>query len=134
METFSFEFFVPTHEYPENNQISFGGGYSFASKPDLPVQRTFKLKSEGLFWYRQGSNFSRLNLPTKNILCLNDFYEAHLMWKRFILPHEVFGNLVVRFSSPFSMPSTRPGIPSVKSGFEEYLTEPFELRMIEQPL
>ncbi len=126
METFNFQFYVPTHKYPEGVQVQFGRGYSYASEPQLPLQRRFILNFNGLRWFKNGQGvWSSSPSPTMNILALDEFYARHRMDKRFILPHEVFGNLVVRFAAPFEMPMGRQG----GSG----LTEPFQLQMLEHP-
>lgn len=125
MERFNYEFYVPNHEYPEQAQIRFNKGYVFTGAAELPLQRIFTLSFEGLLYFKQGQVFDATSQGSKNILHLEAFYLRHRMDRRFILPHEIYGNLVVRFSAPFVMPKARAG----GSG----LTEPFQVKMIEHP-
>lgn len=127
METFNFEFYTVTHMYAQGNAVQLGKGYAYGVKPIDPEPRTLTLKFQGLFYFRSPSDYSidQTTQPTRNIMKLDQFYRTHKMWKRFILPHELFGNLNVRFSKPFQMPEARAG----GSG----LTMDFQLEMIEQP-
>lgn len=128
METFTFEFYtIRPDTYRTNDTFTMGKGHEFSVKPLLPIQRRFVLEfEEGLKWCQDGSGaFVNSVTPTRNILKLIEFYEAHEMWKRFVLPHPIYGNLTVRFAEPLATPKARRG----GSGW----TEGFELKMIEQP-
>lgn len=125
MQTFNFPLHHCTHEYPQGDSVKFGGGYTFAAAPVLPLERTFILEFEGLFWYKQGGVWSSTPNPTRNMLKLDEFYRYHTLFRSFIYPHEVFGNVVVKFKAPLKIPKTRPG--------GSNLTEPFQLTFVEQP-
>lgn len=126
METFNFEFWsIHTGPYPQGEQLKMGKGISVGVKPLLPIQRTFVLSFSALRWLTdEGGNYVSSVQPTRNILKLSQFYEAHLHWKRFILPHPVYGNVTVRFKDPFVPPKATVG----GSGW----TEPFEITVEEQ--
>jgi hypothetical protein len=126
METFLFDNYHMTHKYPDDSTVSFGGGYVFAVKPESPPQIIHYLHFSGLHWYAnaQGSWVDTID-ARKNILALNNFYERHRKWKRFIYPHPYRGNLIVRFNQPFQMPKSIVG----GSG----LTESFDIEFIEHP-
>lgn len=74
------------------------------------------------------TNPSKLNLfsnPEINLGLLEDFYLRHKMWKKFIYPHPIYGDLAVRFSRPLILPK----------GYTDGngTVEPFELEFIEVP-
>jgi hypothetical protein len=118
------------HEYPEGDQIRFGRGYLYAAEPPRPLQRTFTLKFSGMFYWRdEAGAFSTALNPDTNILTLNQFYDTHLLSARFIYPHEIFGNLVARFSQAFRLPD----IVDKHTAFSPIPVEPFELKILEHP-
>lgn len=137
-KTFDFPFHSVTHAYPTGDQVQFGRGYSHASEPDGPVQRSFLLKFNALtyiqnpttgLWLR-AADVGYDTLKKRSIWCLNDFYAEHLLHKKFYYSHYVFGTLVVRFAQAFQMPEAASNTRNVQNDFP---TAPFELRLIEQP-
>lgn len=128
METFNFAYHTVRHRRAGGTTVQFGGGWSQGIKPQQPTQRTFVLKFQGLFYYRNPSTHE-IDLtvnPTTNIMKLDAFYEQHEMWKSFIYPHEIYGNLTVRFAKPFELPEAREG----GSG----MTNDFDIELIEVPV
>lgn len=126
METFNFPVHTARHKFPDGDRVRFGKGYSFAVEPERPLQRSFTLSFDSMQWTKddEGVVVDTIN-PTMNILALSNFYDEHTTYKRFIYPHEVWGDLVVRFDAPFECPKSLPG----GSGW----TEPFEIVIIEYP-
>lgn len=127
METFNFPNHTMRHKYPDGDRVRFGRGYTFAARPVTPIQRSFTLSFNSLRWEwdEEEEEYSATISPTTNMLALANFYEVHLLDKRFIYPHPVYGNLTVRFDQPFELPKSLPG----GSGW----TEPFDLVVIEEP-
>lgn len=125
MQTFTFGPHTVRHDYPEGDSVRFGKGYVFAAEPQLPLRRTFFLKFETMRWYQNASGvYVTTTNPSENVYALDAFYRDHTQFKRFIYAHPVYGNLTVRFSSPFRMPAGKQG----GSGW----TEAFELQITEQ--
>lgn len=126
LDTFNFEWYrIQPGQYPNGSNVQMGKGVEFGVKPLLPIQRTFILKFSGLLWLKNdGGTFDSSVQSTRNILKLLEFYEAKLCWQRFVLPHEIYGNLNVRFKDPFAPPDSIEG----GSG----LTQPFDMTVTEQ--
>lgn len=145
-KTFNFPLHFATHSYPAGDQVQFGRGYSAASEPDRPLQRMFILKFSGMLfiknpltgqWLRNADTsesapaLAILNkLKERSIWCLDDFYDEHLLHKKFLYNHYVFGPLVVRFQQAFQMPDPLQGNRNVENHIP---TNSFEVRLIEQP-
>lgn len=127
MDVFSFPYHVPTHIYPKGDSFKFGRGWEFTAKPQLPVQRRFKLSFSVMQWQfnpTTGLADATIN-PETNILALINFYEAHYTWDAFIYPHPVFGNITVKFAAdaPFEVPKGLIGGTGAVEGFELILVE-----------
>lgn len=145
-KTFDFPYHSVTHAFPAGDQVQFGRGWSHASEPDRPLQRTFLLKFNAMtyvknpytgLWLRAAdtngvpANQAVLDKMKKRaIWCLNDFYDEHLLHKKFTYNHYVFGDLVVRFAQAFQMPEPLQGNRNVENDIP---TNSFEIRLIEQP-
>lgn len=134
MERFIFSAHVPSHTYPAGDQIKLGSGYTFAAEDVGPVQRTFNLSFKSLRWFQNPTPpmnatprdmWSSTKEPHLNALALLDFFERHRMFKRFIYPHPVYGDIVVRFAAPAEVGKALDG----GSGW----TESFDIKLIEQP-
>lgn len=127
-ETFDFGGYVPSWNYPKGNSFKFGQGYTFAIKPQAPIQRVLKLSFQGgLVWFQNANGtINNTTQPTINMQRLCEFYDRHLTHVTFILPHPVWGNTYVKFDAenPFNVP------PPVKGG--SGVTESFEMQLIEQ--
>ena len=145
-KTFNFPLHHVVHQYPAGDQVQFGRGWSHASEPDLPIQRSFILKFSAMtyvknpytgLWLRNGDTrpapveqAALDKLKTRSIICLDDFYNEHKLHKKFNYNHFLFGNLVVRFSQAFQIPSP---LDSAKNIHNDIPTESFEVRFVEQP-
>lgn len=127
METFAFPYHLIEVKYPESSTaVSFGGGYEFTSKPKAPDQVEYILNFKAM-WFFANPDFSSVNLdyqPLVNMARLEDFYNRHKMYKKFIYPHQFKGNLVVRFAEPLNYKVVENGKGQV---------EPFSLRLKLQP-
>lgn len=145
-KTFDFPDHYATHSWPQGDQVQFGRGWSHASEPDRPLQRGFTLKYSTLLyiknpytglWLRNAdtdANSTRqanLNrLKKKSVWCLDDFFDEHLLHKKFLYNHYVFGELVVRFAAPFQIPAPLGNNRNVQDMIP---TESFDIRLMEQP-
>lgn len=137
-QTFDFPLHHVVHSYPSGDQVQFGRGYSHASEPDRPLQRSLLLKFETMLYVKNPSTKLWLRradvghdaLKRRSIWCLDDFYNEHLLHKKFIYNHYVFGNLVVRFAQAFQIPSPAASAKGIQDNIP---TEAFEVRLIEQP-
>lgn len=129
METFNFPYHRVSTDYPESStRIQFGKGWEFASAPDAPDQRIFKLSFRGFKYYvnpSTGEIDTTTNANVNNLAALEAFYQAHRQHGKFIYPHPVYGNVVVRFRTPLRIPEGRPGGNGV--------VEDFTIELIEQP-
>jgi hypothetical protein len=129
METFEFPCHESTWTYPKGTSFKFGGGYEFSVEAQAPLQRTFTLTFRAMVWERNPTTnvFDPAIRPETNILALIQFYEAHRTHKAFIYPHDVYGDIVCKFSSEanFQTPKAAKG-----SG----ATDSFEVVLVEQPL
>lgn len=127
-QTFDFPYHVPRTSYPEDQTVRFGGGYTFATKPDEKMERTFTLSFTAMKYYFD-QNTNRWDDYTtnsnNNAHALEKFYIDHRMYKRFIYPHDVLGNIVVRFKKPLEMPQGVMGGTGV--------LPPFEVQLVEHP-
>jgi len=110
METFTWMNHSFATEYPESGfKLQFGGSYQYSEGPTSPDQRVITLSFPLMKYF-----VTALGVPeattqaTINMLALENFYNVHKMWKTFIYPHPVYGNMNVRFNKPLKIP---PGIP-----------------------
>lgn len=129
METFNFPNHTMTTVFPRGDSFRFGRGYEFASKPQLPLQRRFKLHFNGVIWYLNSNGTVNTTTDSPNNAGrLVEFYEAHQTFEPFTYVHPQYGSLTVRFAADevFSLPKSREG----GSG----MTESFEITLVEQPL
>jgi len=125
METFNFPFHRMRVEYPPTApNIQLGRSYVFASRPLGPFQRKFILSFESMVIYQNVDKTADLaTQPLINFMLLDKFYRDHGTHEVFIYPHELEGNMEVRFADPFKWPDGHVGgNGSVK---------PFEINLIE---
>lgn len=109
MKVFDFSAHAVSHSYPQRGtQVQLGGNWTFATGSKAPVMRTFTLRFNVLRWVR-GSNglINSTEDPTINALRLDEFYREHELHKDFIYPHEIFGNIVVKFAQPLNIPEAK---------------------------
>lgn len=120
METFPFPYYELTTEYPESSTpVKFGRGYEFVSAPEGPEQITYRLKFPGLWWLKnaQGALDATIN-PERNMKALEEFYERHLLYRKFLFNHPYRGLIEVRFSQPLSIPPARMNSHGLVEGVE----------------
>lgn len=127
MEVFPFAYHTYSTEYPESgNRMKFGNGYDFATEPTGPDQRIFVLSFPAMKYYElSGGGIDKTREPVVNMALLDDFYLAHKLWKSFIYPHPVYGELTVKFNKPLKIPE---GIPQGDGAVKA-----FSIELIEQP-
>ena len=126
LPVFNFPFHSPTHVYQKGDSFQFGRGYQFNAAPLLPMQRTFRLTFKGMCWFQnaQGQYDPTIN-PQLNIYTLLQFYEAQFTNLPFTYPHDVYGQLTVKFSAAnaFEVPKTIDGGTGMTEGFEMMIVE-----------
>lgn len=108
METFNFWVSGFEDTYPENSRkVSFGGGYEFASRPKGPPQIQIRVFLRGYQWFvnPDGTLNTVDDNDGRNVYKLMEFYENHELFEKFIYPHPVRGNVVVRFREPLKIPA-----------------------------
>lgn len=102
---------VPRTKPPagETRGISMNGWF-FSSKPNVPYQKAFTIKLQGLRWYLQPNGlYDATTNPGFNARRLELFYERHGTWNNFDFPHPHLGMLRCRFREPIEIPE---GIPN----------------------
>ena len=106
METFTWKYHTQSTEYPAGYTAALGNSYQYAVEPTSVDQRLFKLGFPVLVYYTQadGVTLDLTKDPATNLGLLEEFYKTHRMWKTFIYPHPVYGNVNARFSSPLKVP------------------------------
>lgn len=129
METFIWKYHTQSTEYPEGVTIRLGNSYQYAPEPPSVDQRVFKLRFPTMFYFTKWVGNSEVIDDTKepelNMELLDRFYKTHRMWKTFIYPHPVYGNLEVKFGKALKIPAGIPGGDGALQGFD--------LELIEQP-
>lgn len=127
METFIWKYHTQSTEYPAGFSVRLGNSYEFAAEPTSVDQRLFKLKFPTMFYFTEanGVTINVTKEPDINMGALEAFYKVHRMWKTFIYPHPVYGNVNVRFRAPLVVPEGVPG------GFGSL--QGFGIELIEQP-
>lgn len=110
METFDF---CPGYNVPENlprdapqSTMSLGG-WQFSARPTTPYQRKMKITLHGLRWYLDEDTglYDTTTNPEFNARVLEKFYEVHETWSPFLIEHQHFGTMTVRFASPLTVPA-----------------------------
>lgn len=107
LKTFDWPYHTITINYPQRgSQVKLGGNWTYATKPNAPMMRNIQLNFAMLQWFRnEAGQLSSLVEPELNLMRLEEFYLEHELYKDFIYPHELYGNLIVRFSQPIVIPS-----------------------------
>lgn len=128
VETFNFPFHVASISYPERGSpITLGGNWQYSSKPSSPPMRTFQLTFPVLQWIKSSAGVLTSSIdPEINLLRLEQFYNRHELYKDFIYPHELYGQLIVRFSQPLVIP------PAVQDSFGT--VKGLSVTFVEQPV
>lgn len=126
LKIFDFPMHTIEVKYPQSSTtVTFGGGYDFVSKPNAPDQVRYTLHFETMKYFVDPYGaVDRLINPTWNIAALEDFYREHRLYEKFVYPHPVEGNLIVRFGTPLTFKSIKGGGGAV---------EPFSIELVLQP-
>lgn len=127
MATFAWPYHVFSTDYPESGfKVQFGNSYEYAEGPTSPDQRTVTLSFTTMkYFLNSGGAVDATIQPELNMLALENFYNEHKMWKTFVYPHPVYGNMNVRFKRPLKVP---PGVPGGGGAVSS-----FSVELIEQP-
>ncbi|WP_246806995.1 hypothetical protein [Ensifer sp. ENS04] len=126
METFDFPYFTWTVRYPESStKVRFGRGYEFASKPKGPDQVTYILHFKTMKFFEASPGVVSTTIQPKiNIARLEAFYNAHLLYEKFVVNIPGKGNLTVRFAKPLEYKVAENGQGTVEAFTMEVLTQP----------
>lgn len=127
METFSWMMHRFSTEYPETGfRVQLGNSYQYAAPPVAPDQRKITLKFATMKYFVNTAGVVDATIqPEINFLALENFYNAHKLWRKFYYNHPVYGQLVCKFNKPLQVPD---GIPDGGG-----CLEPFEVELIEVP-
>lgn len=121
MAVFPAKYFRFSTQYPQTGtRIQLGKSYQFDAPPEAPDQRIFKLKLQGMKYFDD-----LVTEPGRNMLVLENFYNAHKLATSFTLDHPVYGSVSCKFNRPLEIPE---GI----AGGDGALPE-IEVELIEQP-
>lgn len=125
MDTFDFPFHTFTTKYPDpGNRVVLGGSYQYSPQPNGPDMRIFVLSFETLKYFENADgSIDKLTNPQLNAGVLEDFYNAHKLWKSFTYNHPVLGALTVKFNKPLEIPAGMKGGNGWLSGFQIELQE-----------
>lgn len=109
MQILDFPYHTCSVRYPERgSQVQMGGSYTYSVKPAAPVARELTLNFDLMKWVRNAQGIlSAVPEPEINIMRLDNFYREHEMHTDFIYPHEVYGNMVVKFKAPLEIPPAK---------------------------
>ena len=111
---------VPTTKPPQVQGKGMSmNGWFFSSKPNVPYQKTFVVKLQGMKWYLQSNGLYNIVLdPTFNARRLELFYEQNGTWDNFLFPHPHLGDIQCRFAEPVEIPAAIPNSDGLIEGFE----------------
>lgn len=125
MDTFDFDYHSMSTKYPETGiRMKLGGSYTYTSTPTEPPARIITLHFDEnamrIFMTAPGVPDVTRD-PAINFNRLDAFYRKHELHMSFIYPHEIYGNLIVKFNKPLEMPKLTKGgwVPSFSLEFEE---------------
>ena len=108
LERFQWDMFAFDTQYNEPfGHVSLGQASSQGFVPDQAMRpiRIFNLDFSGMKIYDENPGNYPLNT---NFNYLYDFYLRHGTHKRFVFEHPVYGDLIVRFGKPLSVPKKTP--------------------------
>ena len=127
METFDFPNYAYTTKYPESSfRMQLGRSWTYVEKPKAPDQRVFELTFGSMQYVEDGvGGIDIVSNPENNLGRLEDFYNRHKLYEKFILPHPIYGSIIVRFNKPLETPKGKKG----GKGWTEQVT----IELIEQP-
>jgi len=118
MQTFNFPFHGnPAMTVDDNSSsIELKSGFRFSAEPSEPMLRLFTLTFPVLgyeFLPDETADSAGTVNPEHNVIALWEFYKAHGTWKTFIYPHPFFGNVTVKFDTPFTIPQVQGNLGKV---------------------
>lgn len=126
MATFNFPYHKQSTKYPESGKrMQMGNSYMSAAEPSGPDQRVFMLDFATMKYFLVAGVISPTFKPEINLAALEAFYKEHRLWKTFIYPHPVYGNVNVKFNKPLEIPK------GISDG--DGAVEAFSVELIEQP-
>lgn len=109
---------------PEEPEVTDFNGWSYHPAPNLPFRPSYRVMLDGLTWYQNTDGTLDLTTsPETNAGRLEQFYRGHRLHKPFLFNHEYLGGILMRFSTPVSVPM---GL--IQSGG---LIDRFEINMIQ---
>lgn len=127
LETFSFPYHSYSTEYPDSGfRAKLGGSYEFSAPAPAPDQRVFSLYFPVMKYYLLAGVITLVTKPELNLAVMEAFYNRHKLYKTFIYPHPIYGNVNVKFNKPLKIPNGMAGGDGAISGIE--------IEMVEQPL
>lgn len=105
-QIFDFPYHKYAMAYPNRRPgVKLGGNWSYTSKPNTPVTRTFKLLFPLFKWFfLEGGVPDLTTEPDINLGRLQKFYEDHEMWDSFLYEHPTQGVVAVKFKAPLEIP------------------------------
>jgi hypothetical protein len=110
---------VPRTKPPQASKNVSMNGWSFAAKPNVPFQKTFLVKLQGVTWYLKGDDQYDISTnPRFNARRLELFYEEHGTWKPFQYRHPHLGVIEVKFKEPIEVPEAIPNSGGLIDGFD----------------
>ena len=124
-EVFDFPFHTFETKYVDDgDQGRLGKGWSFATKPNAPVQRTFVLNFQGMRYITSpGGSRDLLTDPQLNMGRMEDFFQRHRLYQPFFYDHPFWGRQRVRFQRPIEVPRGVVGGSGVLQAFDVNLIE-----------
>ena len=126
METFPCTYFRFSTRYPESGlRMQLGRSYVHTAAPQAPDQRNFLLTLPGMQYFCDaGGQLTAATEPERNMLVLENFYNAHKLAFSFNFNHPIYGTLVCKFNRPLEIPD---GIPGGTGILEEVRVELLEI-------
>lgn len=106
LASFDFPYHTCSIKYPKRgSQVQLGGSYTYSVKPATPAMRTLQLTFDVMCWFKDQNNLLVPYIsPEINLMRLDSFYQSHELFKDFLYTHELYGNMVVKFSEPLEIP------------------------------
>lgn len=97
-------------------------GWFFSSKPNVPFQKSFIVRLQGMHWYlKNGGLFDISHNPRYNARRLELFYEQVGCWDHFEFPHPHLGTITCRFKEPLEIPESLVNADGLIDAFEVQL-------------
>lgn len=116
---------VPRTKPPgsQGKGVSMNGWY-FSSKPNVPYQKTFVVKLQGLTWYlKPDGMYDYTTNPLFNAARLEEFYRQNGTWDNFDFAHPHLGILRCRFGDTVEVPEAVPNSGGLIEAFDITLVQ-----------